>query len=290
MSILIDSHTSLLVQGITGRQGEFHTEQMLDYGTNIVAGVTPGKGGQSVLGVPVYDTVRQAMAETEVNCSAIFVPARFAPDAVYEAVDAGIPLIICLTEHIPVLDMIRVRQYVDDHDATLIGPNCPGLITPAESKVGIIPGDIVMPGPVGVVSRSGTLTYEVVYALTERGIGQSTCIGIGGDPIHGLGFIDILRLFEEDPQTEQVIMIGEIGGTDEERAAAFIADHMTKPVAAFIAGRTAPPGRRMGHAGAIVEGGRGTAEDKIEALESAGVRVARHPEQIVELISEKRAT
>lgn len=289
MSILIDKDTRAVVQGITGRQGEFHTEQMLAYGTNIVAGVTPGKGGEWVHGVPVFNTVKKAVEAKGANCAVIFVPARFAPDAIYEAADAGVPLIVCLTEGIPVLDMIDVRAYLDRKGARLIGPNCPGLLTPLAqdrgTKIGIIPASIVKPGPVGVVSRSGTLTYEVVYALTERGIGQSTCVGIGGDPINGTSFIDVLKMFEEDAETEQVIMIGEIGGDDEERAAAFISQHMTKTVTAFIAGRTAPPGRRMGHAGAIVEGGSGTAEGKIEALQAAGVRVAQHPEQIVELIA-----
>lgn len=289
MSILIDADTRLVVQGITGRQGEFHTEHMLEYDTNIVAGVTPGKGGEWVHGVPVFNTVKKAVEAKGANCSVIFVPARFAPDAIYEAADAGIPLIVCLTEGIPVLDMIKVRAYLDSKGARLVGPNCPGMITPLSAdsgaKVGIIPADIVRPGPVGVVSRSGTLTYEVVYALSERGIGQSSCVGIGGDPINGTSFIDVLRMFEEDPDTERVVMIGEIGGNDEERAAAFISQHMSKPVTAFIAGRTAPPGRRMGHAGAIVEGETGTAQGKIDALQAVGVRVAEHPEQIVELIA-----
>jgi succinyl-CoA synthetase alpha subunit len=289
MSILVDENTRLVVQGITGRQGEFHTKQMLEYGTEIVAGVTPGKGGQWVEGVPVFNTVKKAVEAQGANTSCIFVPARFAPDAIYEAADAGIELIICLTEGIPVLDMVKVRAYLDAKGARLIGPNCPGLITPLTAdrgvKVGIIPASIVKPGPVGVVSRSGTLTYEVVYALSERGIGQTTCVGIGGDPINGTSFIDVLEMFEEDPDTEQVVMIGEIGGNDEERAAAYIARHMTKSVTAFIAGRSAPPGRRMGHAGAIVEGSSGTAEGKIEALNEVGVRVAEHPEQIVELIA-----
>lgn len=289
MSILIGKDTRAVVQGITGRQGEFHTEQMLAYGTNIVAGVTPGKGGEWVHGVPVFNTVKKAVEAKGANCAVIFVPARFAPDAIYEAADAGVPLIVCLTEGIPVLDMIDVRAYLDRKGARLIGPNCPGLLTPltenSGSKIGIIPSSIVKPGPVGVVSRSGTLTYEVVYALTERGIGQSTCVGIGGDPINGTSFIDVLKMFEDDIETEQVVMIGEIGGDDEERAAAYISQHMTKTVTAFIAGRAAPPGRRMGHAGAIVEGGSGTAEGKIEALQAAGVRVAEHPEQIVELIA-----
>ena len=285
MSILIDKNTRLVVQGITGRQGAFHTQLMLAYGTNVVAGMTPGREGEWVHGVPVFNTVKMAVEATSANTSVIFVPARFAPDAIYEAADAGIELIVCLTEHIPVQDMIRVRAYLDRKGVRMIGPNCPGLLTPNQAKVGIIPGNIAIPGPVGVVSRSGTLTYEVVYALTMRGIGQSTCVGIGGDPINGTSFIDVLRMFEEDPETEQVIMIGEIGGNDEEQAAAYISQSMSKPVTAFIAGRTAPPGRRMGHAGAIVEGGSGTAEGKIAALNNAGVRVADHPEQIVDLIA-----
>jgi succinyl-CoA synthetase alpha subunit len=288
MSILVDKNTRLLVQGITGREGSFHTSQMIEYGTNVVAGVTPGKGGQTFESdgskVPVFNTVKKAVEETGANTSCIFVPARFAVDAIYEAADAGIELIVCLTEYIPVLDMIKARNYLDTLDTKLIGPNCPGLITPGEAKVGIIPGSIVMPGNVGVVSKSGTLTYEVVFALTERGTGQSTCVGIGGDPIKGLNFIDVLQLFEEDPQTEQVILIGEIGGNAEEQAAEFIAANMSKPVTAFIAGRTAPPGRRMGHAGAIVEGKSGTAEGKVEALRAAGVQVADHPDQIVDLM------
>jgi succinyl-CoA synthetase alpha subunit len=288
MSILVDKNTRLLVQGITGREGSFHTSQMIAYGTNVVAGVTPGKGGQTFeaegANVPVFNTVKRAVEETGANASCIFVPSRFAVDAIYEAADAGIELIVCLTEYIPVLDMIQARNYLDNLDTKLIGPNCPGLITPGEAKVGIIPGSIVMPGNVGVVSKSGTLTYEVVFALTERGMGQTTCVGIGGDPIKGLNFIDVLKLFEEDPDTEQVILIGEIGGNAEEQAAAFIAQHMTKPVTAFIAGRTAPPGRRMGHAGAIVEGKSGTAEGKVQALRAAGVQVADHPDQIVDLM------
>jgi succinyl-CoA synthetase alpha subunit len=285
MSILVDKNTRLLVQGITGREGAFHTEQMIEYGTNVVAGVTPGKGGEWIHGVPVFNTVRNAVEATGANCAVIYVPARFAPDAMYEAADAGIPLIVCISERIPVLDMISVRAYLDRKGVRLIGPNCPGLLTPGQAKVGIIPGSIVRPGNVGVVSRSGTLTYEVVYALTSRGIGQSTCVGIGGDPINGTSFIDVLRMFEEDAETEQVIMIGEIGGNDEQLAAAYISQHMSKPVTSFIAGRSAPPGRRMGHAGAIVEGKSGTAEAKVEALEAAGVRVAEHPDQIVELIA-----
>ena len=288
MSILVDKSTRLLVQGITGREGEFHTRQMLEYGTRVVAGVTPGKGGMEVAGVPVFNTVREAVETTGANTSIIYVPARFAPDAIYEAADAGISLIVCITEGIPTLDMIKVKAYLDQRGARLIGPNCPGVITPGQAKVGIIPGHITAPGPVGVVSRSGTLTYEVVYDLTAHGLGQSTCVGIGGDPVLGSDFIDILTLFEEDATTEQVVLIGEIGGTDEERAADFIASKMTKPVVAFIAGRTAPPGKRMGHAGAIIEGGTGTAAEKIAALEAVGVKVARYPGEIPDLVSESR--
>jgi succinyl-CoA synthetase alpha subunit len=286
MSILVNKNTRLLVQGITGREGEFHARQMLDYGTNVVAGVTPGKGGGWVASVPVFDTVSEAVNATEANASIIYVPARFASDAVLEAADARIQIIVCVTEGIPVLDMIRVRAYLDCVGVRLIGPNCPGIITPGEAKVGIMPGHIHTPGPVGVVSRSGTLTYEVVHALTERQLGQSTAIGIGGDPIIGTDFIDVLRLFEGDPQTEQVVLIGEIGGADEQRAAEFIARKMTKPVTAFIAGQTAPPGKRMGHAGAIVEGGEGTAAEKIAAFEAVGVRVASHPGEIADLVAQ----
>ncbi len=289
MSILVDKNTRLLVQGITGREGTFHTNQMMAFGTNVVGGVVPGKGGQTFEGegatVPIFDSVREAAETTGANASIIFVPARFATDAMYEAADAGLPLVVCLTEHIPVLDMIAVRAYLDQRNTRLIGPNCPGLITPGGAKVGIIPGSIVSPGSVGLVSRSGTLTYEVVYALTQRGIGQSTCVGIGGDPIKGMDFIDVLRLFEDDPETSEVIMIGEIGGNAEEQAAAFIRDNMSKRVTAFIAGRTAPAGRRMGHAGAIVEGKSGTAEGKIAALQAAGVQVADNPDRIVAMIS-----
>ena len=270
---------------MTGREGAFHTEQMIEYGTSVIGGVTPGKGGEWIGKVPVFDTVRSAVETTGANCSIIFVPARFTPDAIYEAADAGIPLIIAITEGVPILDMIQVRAFLDQRGTRLIGPNCPGLLTPGEAKVGIIPGNIGTPGNIGIVSRSGTLTYEVLNALTLRNMGQSTCVGIGGDPINGTSFIDCLRMFEEDPATESVVMIGEIGGTDEEKAARFIADSMTKPVVAFIAGRTAPPGKRMGHAGAIVEGGTGSAEDKIKALEAVGVRVADHPEQIPDLLA-----
>jgi len=286
MSILVNKATRLMVQGITGNEGLFHSQQMLEYGTNIVAGVTPGKGGEWVLDgkVPVFDSVSIAANARGANASVIFVPARFAPDAIFEAADAGIQMIVCITEGIPVQDMMRVRNYLDQKGVRLVGPNCPGLLTPGEAKVGIIPGDIAIPGNVGVVSRSGTLTYEVLYALKLVDIGVTTCVGIGGDPVNGTNFIDVLGMFESDPHTEQVVLIGEIGGTDEEKAAEFIASHLTKPVVSFIAGQTAPPGKRMGHAGAIVEGGEGLAADKIKALESAGVRVAKHPEEIAELI------
>ncbi len=286
MSILIDKKTRLLVQGITGNEGLFHTQQMLAYGTNVVAGVRPGKGGEWVLDgkIPVFDSAKIAREATGANTAVIFVPARFASDAIFEEADAGIPLIVCITEGIPVQDMMRVRNYLDQKGVRLVGPNCPGLLTPNEAKVGIIPGDIAIPGNVGVVSRSGTLTYEVLYALKEVGMGATTCVGIGGDPINGTNFIDVLGMFEADPYTEKIVLIGEIGGTDEEKAAEFIADQLTKPVVAFIAGQTAPPGKRMGHAGAIVEGGSGLAVDKIKALESVGVRVATHPEEIPELL------
>ncbi len=286
MSILVNKNTRLIVQGVTGREGLFHTQQMVAYGTNVVGGVTPGKGGEWVLDgkIPVFDSVRQAAEATGANASVIFVPARFAADAIFEAADAGLELIVCITEGIPVFDMMRVRAYIDHLDTRLVGPNCPGLLTPGEAKVGIIPGDIAIPGNVGVVSRSGTLTYEVLYALKNIGLGASTCVGIGGDPVNGTNFIDALRMFEADPQTEKVVMIGEIGGTDEEKAAEFIANHMSKPVVSFIAGQTAPPGKRMGHAGAIVQGGTGTAASKIEALKAANVKVARHPEEIPELL------
>ncbi len=289
MAILVDRETLLLVQGITGREGEFHSEQMIEYGTQIVGGVTPGKGGQRACGgrVPVFDTVAEAVEQTGANASIIYVPARFAPDAMIEAGDAGIPLIVCITEGIPVLDMIRVRAYLDQQGSRLVGPNCPGLLSPGQTKVGIMPGHIGTPGPVGVVSRSGTLTYEVVYALTGRGLGQTTCVGIGGDPIIGTDFIDVLKLFEEDSETEQVVLIGEIGGTAEEDAAAFIDEEMTKPITAFVAGRTAPPGKRMGHAGAIIQGGKGTAADKIAAFEAVGVPVAEHPEQMADFVEQQ---
>src|SRR5512145_426297 len=286
MSILINKNTRLLVQGVTGNEGIFHTTQMVSYGTKVVAGVTPGKGGEWVLDgkVPVFDSVKLAAAATGANCSVIFVPARFAADAMFEAADAGIPLIVCITEGVAVQDMMRVRNYLDQKKVRLVGPNCPGMLTPGESKVGIIPGNIAIPGNVGVVSRSGTLTYEVLYALKLVGMGVTTCVGIGGDPINGTNFIDCLSMFEADPYTEKVVLIGEIGGSDEEKAAEFIGDQLTKPVVSFIAGQTAPPGKRMGHAGAIVEGGSGLAADKIKALEAVGVKVAKHPEEIPQLL------
>lgn len=286
MSILVNTETRLLVQGITGREGAFHTEQMIEYGTNVVAGVTPGKGGQWAVGnTPIFDTVQEAVTTTGANTSIIYVPARFAADAIIEAADAGVDLVICITEGVPAMDMVKVRAYLDATDTRLIGPNCPGLITPDEAKVGIMPGHIHTKGNVGLVSRSGTLTYEVVYALTARGIGQSTAIGIGGDPIIGTTFLDVLQLFEDDSATEQVVLIGEIGGTDEQKAAEFIKDHMSKKVTAFIAGQTAPPGRRMGHAGAIISGGEGTAAEKMEALKAAGAQVARHPDEIAQMVA-----
>jgi succinyl-CoA synthetase alpha subunit len=281
MSILVDKNTRLIVQGITGNEGLFHTTQMAAYSNIVVGGVTPGKGGEKVLdSIPVFDSVKTAKEGTNANASIIFVPARFAPDAMMEAADAGIPLIICITEGVPVQDMMRVRNYLDQKKVRLIGPNCPGLLTPGEAKVGIIPGNIAIPGNVGVVSRSGTLTYEVLYAMKNLGMGASTCVGIGGDPVNGTNFIDVLEMFQADPKTEKVIMIGEIGGNEEEKAAEYIKTKMNKPVASFIAGQTAPPGKRMGHAGAIIESGAGTAADKIKALESAGVKVAKHPEEI----------
>lgn len=287
MSILINRDTRLVVQGITGNEGLFHTTQMVAYGTNVVAGVTPGKGGEWVLDgkIPIFDTVHAAVETTGANTSVIFVPAKFAPDAIFEAADAGIALIVCITEGVPVMDMMRVRAYVDNLNVRLLGPNCPGLLTPGESKVGIIPNNISIAGNVGIVSRSGTLTYEVLYALKNAGMGASTCVGIGGDPINGTSFIDVLDMFEADGRTESVVMIGEIGGSDEEKAAEFIRRRMTKQVVGFIAGQSAPPGKRMGHAGAIVEGGTGTAEGKILALRDAGVRVAEFPEQIPTLLN-----
>ena len=287
MSILVDNNTRLLVQGITGSQGAFHAQQMIQYGTNVVAGAVPGRGGQWAVGnTPVFDTVHEAVATTDANTSIIFVPAAFAVDALLESADAGIDLIVCITENIPALDMARARSFLDSTESLLIGPNCPGLISPGTSKVGIMAGHIHTPGNVGIVSRSGTLTYEVIYALTARGIGQSTAVGIGGDPIKGLNFLDVLQMFEQDSGTEQVVLIGEIGGADEQVAADYIRTEMSKPVTAFIAGQTAPPGKRMGHAGAIISGGEGTAAEKIEALQSAGVAIARHPEEIAELAAQ----
>jgi succinyl-CoA synthetase alpha subunit len=286
MSILVNAETRLVVSGITGREGGFHSAAMLEYGTNIVAGMTPGKGGQTALDgrVPVFDTLRDAVRETGANASCIFVPAAGAPDAMLEAADAGIKLVICITEGVPALDMLRVYHVLREKGVRLIGPNCPGLTTVGEAKVGIIPGDIHRPGPVGLVSRSGTLTYEVVQAMTDAGLGQTTCVGIGGDPVVGTSFIDVLDMFNRDDATEAIVMIGEIGGDEEERAAEFCAREVRKPMAAFIAGRTAPPGRRMGHAGAIISGGAGTAESKRQALEAAGIRVADSPSQIPQLL------
>ena len=286
MSILVNKNTRLLVQGITGQEGLFHTEKMVSYGTNVVAGVTPGKGGEWVLNgkIPVFDSVKIAKNATGANATIIFVPARFAADAMFEAADAGMELIVCISEGVPVSDMMRVRNIMDQKGVRLVGPNCPGLLTPGEAKVGIIPGNIAIPGNIGVVSRSGTLTYEVLYALKNLGLGVSTCVGIGGDPINGTNFIDTLEMFQEDPDTEKIVLIGEIGGTDEEQAAEFITQYVTKPIAGFIAGLSAPPGKRMGHAGAIVQGGTGLAEDKIKALEAAGVKIAQHPEEIPSLL------
>src|SRR5688572_9742681 len=293
MSILVNRETRLLVQGITGREGEFHSTAMLEFGTSIVAGVTPGKGGQSALDgrVPVFDTVVDAVRETGANASCIFVPAAFAPDAVLEAADASLPLVVCITEVIPALDMLRVYHVLRASGVRLIGPNCPGLTSVGEAKVGIIPGNIHRPGPVGLVSRSGTLTYEVVQAMTDAGLGQSTCVGIGGDPVVGTSFIDVLDMLNQDPATEAIVMIGEIGGEEEEKAAAFVQREVRKPMAAFIAGRTAPPGRRMGHAGAIISTtGGGTAESKRAALEEAGVRVADSPSHIPRLLRDAGVT
>jgi succinyl-CoA synthetase alpha subunit len=277
MSILVNKETRVLTQGMTGATGQFHTRACKEYGTQMVSGVVPGKGGSEFEGIPVFDTVEQAVRATGANVSVIYVPPPFAADAIIEAVDAGIPLVICITEGVPILDMVRVKRYMRGKPTRLIGPNCPGIITPGECKIGIMPGYIHKPGSVGVVSRSGTLTYEAVHQLTRLGIGQSSCIGIGGDPIVGTSHVDALKLFNADPQTEAIILIGEIGGTAEEEAAAYIKEHVRKPVVAFIAGQTAPPGRRMGHAGAIISGGRGTAADKMEALRAAGITVAISP-------------
>jgi len=284
MAILVDRETRLVVQGITGREGSFHALRNKEYGTHVVAGVTPGKAGQTVDGIPVFDGVADAVETSNANTSLIFVPARFAADAVLEAADAGIRLIVCISEGIPVLDMARVYNYFRGKDHVLIGPNCPGLISPGKANVGIIPWEITKEGPVGLVSRSGTLTYQIMNELTQRGIGQSTCIGVGGDPIVGTGFVEVLARFEEDSETKVAVLIGEIGGDDEERAASFIEQHMSKPVVAYVAGFTAPPGKRMGHAGAIITGSRGTAQAKAEAFEKAGVRVGRNPADVAELV------
>ncbi len=289
MAVLIDRNTRVLVQGITGREGEFHTQQMLDYGTQIVAGVTPGKGGQEVLGVPVFDTVKQAVQATGADASVIFVPAPFASDAVLEAADAGVRLIVCITEGIPVQDMVKTVAVVRQKGVRLIGPNCPGMITAGQCKIGILPGNIFTPGPVGLISRSGTLTYEIVDLLTKAGLGQSTCIGIGGDPVLGSTFVDLLPLFEQDPDTQAIVLVGEIGGSDEEIAAEYIRT-MRKPVIGFISGRTAPPGKRMGHAGAIISGRTGTPHAKVEALRSAGVPVADALYEIPDLVKQALAS
>ena len=287
MSIFVGPDTRLVVQGITGRDGSFHTRQMVAYGTRVVGGVTPGKGGQSLDGVPIFDTMERAVAETRADTSVIYVPAAFAASAIYEAADAGVSLIVCITEGVPVLDMTRVLPYVAERGARLIGPNCPGLISPGRAKVGIIPGNICRPGTVGVVSRSGTLTYEIIHQLTANGFGQSTCVGIGGDPLIGTTFIPCLAAFEHDEETAAVVVIGEIGGTDEQQAATFVRDKMQKPVVGFIAGQTAPPGRRMGHAGAIISGAGGSAAEKVQAFEEAGIGVMRRPADVVPLLRER---
>jgi succinyl-CoA synthetase alpha subunit len=283
LSVLIDETTRLVVQGLTGEQGRFHSIRNRDYGTQIVAGVTPGKGGQDVEGVPIFDTVREAVIATDATASVIYVPAPFAAEAILEGADSGVELVVCITEGIPVADMARVAAHLEGRGPVLIGPNCPGLISPGKCNIGIIPPEIATPGSVALVSRSGTLTYQIVHELTQRGAGQSTCIGIGGDPIHGIGFIEALELFEADPETQLAVLIGEIGGDDEERAAEFIAERMSKPVVAYVAGFTAPPGKRMGHAGAIITGSAGTAQAKAEAFEAVGVKVGRTPTEVSEL-------
>jgi succinyl-CoA synthetase alpha subunit len=285
MAILIDERTKLVVQGLTGREARFHAGRNRTYGTQVVAGVTPGKGGQDVDGTPVFDTVREAVDVTAANTALIFVPARFAADAILEAVDAGVALAVCITESIPVQDMTKVHSYLRRHQTVLVGPNCPGLISPGKANVGIIPGEICRPGRVGLVSRSGTLTYQVVHELTAREVGQSTCVGIGGDPVHGIGFIEALAGFEADPETDAIVLIGEIGGSDEEQAAAFIREHVTKPVIAYVAGFAAPPGKRMGHAGAIITGSSGTAQAKAAAFEEAAVRVGTNPSEVADLMA-----
>ncbi len=289
MAILVGDDTRLVVQGLTGREGSFHGRRNRDYGTDLVAGVTPGKGGSDVEGVPVFDTVTEAVDEAGANTSMVFVPPRFAADAILESYDAGIEVVVAITEGIPAMDMARTVAYIrSGHDAKLIGPNCPGVISPAKANVGIIPGEICEPGPVGLVSRSGTLTYQIVHELSQRGIGQSSCVGIGGDPIPGSDFIDVLSDFESDPETEIVVLVGEIGGDAEERAAGWVEENMSKPVVAYIAGFTAPPGKRMGHAGAIISGSKGTAQAKAEALEAAGIRVGRNPTEVAEIVAELR--
>ncbi len=289
MSILVNEDTRLVVQGLTGKEGTFHTLRNRSYGTQVVAGVTPGKAGQDVEGIPVFDTVADSVREAGANTSMIFVPPRFAAEAILEAADAGVALVVCITEGIPVTDMAQVHSYIRGTGTTLVGPNCPGVISPGKANIGIIPPEVCLPGRVGFVSRSGTLVYQIVHELTQRGIGQSTCVGMGGDPVHGIGFIECLRAFEADAETDLVILTGEIGGDDEERAAEFVRDHVRKPVVAYIAGFEAPPGKRMGHAGAIVTGSKGTAAAKAEALEAAGVRVARNPSQVAELVQDALA-